>query len=55
MKCTFCDKEIEKGKGKIHVKKDGTSYFYCSAKCEKNHLKLGRDPKKVKWTEKEAQ
>lgn len=50
MKCTFCGKKIEKGSGKIVVKRDGTSYFYCSSKCEKNHLELGRDPRNVEWT-----
>lgn len=51
MECTFCGKEIERGEGKIVVQKDGKSYFYCSSKCEKNHLKLGKDPRNVEWTE----
>ncbi|MCD6330848.1 MAG: 50S ribosomal protein L24e, partial [Thermoplasmata archaeon] len=25
-------------------------YYFCSGKCRKNMLKLGRDPKKVRWT-----
>lgn len=49
MKCTFCGEEIERGEGKIFVKGDGTSYFYCSSKCEKNHLKLGKEPKNTEW------
>ncbi|MDO5820776.1 MAG: 50S ribosomal protein L24e, partial [Methanobrevibacter sp.] len=24
-------------------------YFFCSSKCEKNMIKLGRVPRKVKW------
>ena len=31
------------------VKKDGSIYFFCSSKCEKNMIKLGRVPRKVKW------
>lgn len=50
MKCSFCGREIPKGTGKIVVKKDGTVYWFCSLKCEKNLLKLGRKPQNVKWT-----
>jgi len=49
MECSFCGEKIDKGEGKIFVKKTGGSFFYCSSKCEKNHLKLGREPKKTKW------
>ncbi len=52
MKCSFCGKEIPKGSGKMYVKKDGTVLYFCSSKCEKNMLKLGRDPRKIKWTKK---
>ena len=48
-KCSFCGKEIEPGTGKIFVKSDGTILYFCSSKCEKN-WKLGRDPRKLKWT-----
>ena len=44
--CSFCGKEIEEGTGKMYVKKDD---FFCSSKCEKNMIKLGRVPRKVKW------
>ncbi len=47
--CSFCGKEIEEGTGKMYVKKDGSVYFFCSSKCEKNMIKLGRVPRKVKW------
>ncbi|MFH1752365.1 MAG: 50S ribosomal protein L24e [archaeon] len=50
MKCHFCDKEVLQGTGMIYAKKDGTVYFYCSSKCEKNELKLGRHKKNVRWT-----
>ncbi|MBI2597765.1 MAG: 50S ribosomal protein L24e [Candidatus Diapherotrites archaeon] len=48
--CSFCGNFIEKGTGKIFAKKDGTIYNFCSRKCEKNQLKLGRSPQNVKWT-----
>ena len=51
MKCTFCGRIAEKGKGKIYVKKDGKIFNFCSSKCEKNMLKLKRNPTLVKWTE----
>ncbi len=49
MKCSFCNKEIPKGTGIMYVKKDGTIYYFCSKKCEKNMLKLKRKAKKLKW------
>jgi large subunit ribosomal protein L24e len=50
MKCSFCEKEIPKATGIIYVKKDGTTYWFCSKKCEKNQLKLKRKKHKTKWT-----
>lgn len=50
--CSFCKEEIEVGTGKMYVKKDGTIYFFCSSKCEKNQIELGRVPRKVKWVKK---
>ncbi|HIH69995.1 50S ribosomal protein L24e [Methermicoccus shengliensis] len=47
--CSFCGREIEPGTGKMFVKRDGTVYFYCGSKCEKNHA-LGRIPRHVRWT-----
>ncbi len=51
VKCTFCGKEIERGRGKILVKKDGKKINLCSTKCEKNMFKLGRKARNLKWTE----
>ncbi|MFP4115992.1 MAG: 50S ribosomal protein L24e [Candidatus Aenigmatarchaeota archaeon] len=51
MECSFCGKKIEKGEGKIFVKKTGESFFYCSSKCEKNHLKLGRESRNTNWVQ----
>ncbi len=48
--CTFCGEEIEPGTGSMYVKKDGTVYYFCSSKCRKNFLKLGREPRRVRWT-----
>jgi large subunit ribosomal protein L24e len=48
--CSFCGEEIELGKGKMFVKRDGKVIFFCSRKCEKNMIKLGRNPRKLKWT-----
>lgn len=52
MECVFCGDEIDMGKGKIVVGENGSSKFYCSSKCEKNHLKLGKDPKHTEWASK---
>ena len=50
VKCSFCGKEIEPGTGLMYVKNDGTVLYFCSSKCFKN-WKLGRNPRKVRWTE----
>lgn len=50
VKCSFCGKEIPIGKGKLYAKKDGTVYYFCSNKCEKNFINLKRKPVKTKWT-----
>ncbi|MCD6434337.1 MAG: 50S ribosomal protein L24e [Candidatus Diapherotrites archaeon] len=49
MRCSFCGKEFNFG-GKMLVKNDGSILYFCSTKCEKNMLKLKRNPRKVKWT-----
>ncbi len=51
-KCTFCNREIPKGTGLILAKNDGRILYFDSKKCEKNMLKLGRDPSKVNWVRK---
>jgi large subunit ribosomal protein L24e len=50
VKCSFCTKNIEIGTGKIYVQKTGKILNFCSMKCEKNVLKLKRNPLKFKWT-----
>ncbi|NPA86246.1 MAG: 50S ribosomal protein L24e [bacterium] len=49
--CSFCGRKIPPGKGKMVVFNDGRIYYFCSSKCEKNMLKLGRNPKEIPWTE----
>ena len=51
MKCTFCGDQIERGTGKMFIKKDGKIFNFCSSKCQKNMLKLHRKPRTVGWTE----
>lgn len=48
--CSFCDVEIEKGKGILFAKKDGTVLYFCSGKCRKNALKLKREGRRQNWT-----
>lgn len=48
--CSFCNKEISRGTGHMFVRKDGRILYFCSLKCEKNLLKLGRKPVNFKWT-----
>lgn len=50
MDCSFCGNELIKGSGKIFAKKDGTLYYFCSTKCERNMLELKRRPDKTRWT-----
>ena len=51
-KCNFCGKDVALGYGVMLVRKDGSTYWYCSSKCRISDLKLGRDPRKFKWTTK---
>ena len=52
-KCSFCSKNLEPGTGKLYAKKDGTVFYFCSAKCE-NNAALGRVTRKTKWARKGA-
>ena len=36
------------------VQKTGRIYWFCSKKCEKNSMKLNRDPRKFKWAKAET-
>ncbi len=48
-KCSFCKKNLVPGTGKMFITNTGKIYYFCSSKCEKNMLKLRRDPRKLKW------
>ena len=48
--CSFCGNDVEPRAGKMFVRRDGTVFFFCSSKCEKNLLDLGRVPRTVRWT-----
>nr|WP_321498640.1 50S ribosomal protein L24e [uncultured Methanolobus sp.] len=49
-KCSFCGELLEPGTGKLFVKKDGSTYYFCTSKCESN-FELGRLPRRTVWTE----
>ncbi|MEX2738129.1 MAG: 50S ribosomal protein L24e [Candidatus Wukongarchaeota archaeon] len=49
-KCSFCGSKLTQGTGKMLVLKSGVIRYFCSSKCE-GSWKMGRDPKKIRWTE----
>jgi large subunit ribosomal protein L24e len=49
--CTFCGEEIEPGTGRMYIKKDGVVYNFCTSKCFKNRVILGRLPRRTTWTQ----
>jgi len=49
-RCSFCKHVLEPGTGTMYVKTDATILYFCSMKCEKNQLKLGRIPRYTRWT-----
>ncbi len=52
--CTFCGEDMEPGRGKMFIRRDGTVLLFCSSKCQKNQLKLGRVGRTVRWTKRYA-
>jgi large subunit ribosomal protein L24e len=48
--CSFCGESIEPGTGRLYVRKDGFTYSFCSNKCFKNMIVLGRAPRETRWT-----
>lgn len=54
-KCSFCSTTIRKGEGKMFIQNTGRFFWFCSSKCEKNMMKLGRDSRKFKWASKEKE
>jgi large subunit ribosomal protein L24e len=51
VKCSFCGEDLKVGGGKIYAKKDGTTFHFCSNKCEKNLIEMKRKPVETKWTQ----
>jgi large subunit ribosomal protein L24e len=49
--CSFCGTAIETGTGKMYIKRDGTVFYFDSAKCQRNQVGLGRVNRHVKWTQ----
>lgn len=49
--CSFSHEEIEPGTGMMFVKKDGSVMWFKDSKARKNALKLRRNPRRLKWTQ----
>lgn len=49
-RCVYCGKDYEDYTGTYLITNDGIMHYYCSMKCRKNKLKLGRDRRNLKWT-----
>lgn len=49
--CSFCGDAIEAGTGKMYIKRDGSVFHFCSAKCQANQVELGRINRHVRWTQ----
>lgn len=52
-KCSFCSKQLPVGTGVMYIEKTGKIFYFDTKKCEKNLLKLGRDPRNFKWAKNE--
>jgi len=50
MDCSFCGTGIPRGTEYLYVTAKGRVYYFCSSKCLKNKVKLGRKARRVKWT-----
>jgi len=48
--CSFCGDAIEPGTGKMYIKKDGSVFNFCTNKCKKNNIDMGRVSRRTKWT-----
>jgi len=47
--CSFCGKPIKPGTGMAYVRNDGVILHFCSSKCFKSAIRMGRDPRRLKW------
>ena len=52
--CTYCNRPIPRGTGKLFIRKTGKMIYLCSSKCDKNMNQLGRKQAKMKWITKLA-
>ncbi|AFZ70205.1 ribosomal protein L24E [Caldisphaera lagunensis DSM 15908] len=52
MICSFCGGIVEPGTGKMYIGPRGEIMWFCSSKCYKNSIKLGRKSRKLKWVTK---
>jgi len=50
VKCIFCGREEHYFKGLNMINNDGSVSYFCSGKCRRNALNLGRDKRRLKWT-----
>ncbi len=50
MDCNFCGYGIPRGTEYIFVTSKGKALHFCSSKCYKNLVKLGRTPRATRWT-----
>jgi large subunit ribosomal protein L24e len=50
MECTFCKQGMPAGTGTLYIQKTGKTLAFCSSKCEKNQIKLGRTARKTQWS-----
>lgn len=51
VKCSFCGRDEKSYKGLHLIRNIGVVNYFCSSKCRRNMIKLGRDKRKFKWTE----
>lgn len=49
-RCSFCGHDFPQGTGVMYVRNDGSILWFCSNKCRKSSVKMGRDSRKFKWT-----
>jgi large subunit ribosomal protein L24e len=48
--CSFCGNKIEPGTGRMFIRRDAHILYFCSTKCFKNQIDLGRVPRKTRWS-----